>query len=237
MSSVIKAESVDIAYPQDVHLVDYRATAKRKWGRRKKSSTEDQAQVIISQAEEEATDIIARAHLEAEEIKSSAYQEGFETALKELETAQSDLKQRGMELEADAVRQVEDFWRIIEPDLLRLSVDIAGKILRREIPENQDFVINTIKAGLVQLREKRELKIRLNPSDYEFAREHKEEIVTSFDGMQSLELIEDRRVDEGGCIIESENGHLDARIGSQLAQTEKALLEALHDGGDSATQP
>ncbi|HOP79879.1 MAG TPA: FliH/SctL family protein, partial [Armatimonadota bacterium] len=52
----------------------------------------------------------------------------------------------------------------------------------------------------------------------------------SCDGIRAVEVIEDRRVDKGGCLIESGNGYLDARIDTQRKEVERALTEAVKYG-------
>ena len=229
MSKIIKAESVADPEVAGYYLVDCKLD-KRRHSRAKGTSPEEEARLMIENAREEAETIISEARAEAESIRTSAYEEGNQAAEQELEAAKSVMDEDLAEIETDAQKQIEDFWKSIEPELLKLSVEIAGKIIRREIDGQQDFIVETIKAGLYQLRDRRDVKIRVNPKDYKFIRERKEDLAASFDGVQSLELIDDRRVGEGGCVIESANGHLDAGIDTQSAEIERALLEAAHEG-------
>jgi len=222
LNKIIKAEPVAGFY-----LVDCKPDRRRH---AKCASPEEEARLLVETAREEAETIILEARAEGESIRQTAYEEGSRAAEEELETAKSAMDQRLAEIEADAAKQIEDFWKSIEPELLTLSVEIAGKIIRREIDGQQEFILETIKAGLYQLRDRRDVKIRVSSEDYKFIREHKEDLAASFDGVQSLELIDDRRVSQGGCIIETSNGHLDARVETQSAEIERALLEAAHEG-------
>ncbi|MCL2318626.1 MAG: FliH/SctL family protein, partial [Treponema sp.] len=45
------------------------------------------------------------------------------------------------------------------------------------------------------------------------------------EGAKSLQIVEDSTVDEGGCVIETDFGEIDARISSQLAELETKILE------------
>ena len=229
MSKIIKADLVPDRGVAGFYLVDCKLD-RRRHSRAKSTSPEDEARLILENAREEAETILSEARAEAESIRTSAYEEGTRAAAQELESAKLAIDERLAEIEADAEKQIDDFWKSIEPELLKLSVEIAGKIIRREIDGQQDYVLETVKAGLHQLRDRRDVKIRVNSNDFEFVRQHKEDLAASFDGVQSLELIEDRRVGEGGCIIESSNGHLDARVETQSAEIERALLEAAHEG-------
>lgn len=228
MSKIIKADSVANPEVAGFYLVDCKLD-RRRHPRAKGTSPEDESHLMLENAREEAEGIVSEARAEAESIRTSAYEDGNQAAIQELAAAKSAMEERLAEIEADAQKQIEDFWKAIEPELIKLSVEIAGKIVRREIDGQKDFVLETVKAGLYQLRDRRNVTIRVRSEDYEFIRGHKEDLAASFDGVQSLELIEDRRVGEGGCMIESSNGHLDARIETQSAEIERALLEAAHE--------
>lgn len=194
-------------------------------------SPEDEAALILQRARDEAEALIAEARREGERIRTAAYEEGRQAADEELNAAIARLDQYKVELEAQVTSQVEEFWTSVEPELLKLAVDIARKIVRREVAENREFIFDAVRAGLHQLAERQNLKIRVNPSDYQFVREHRADLVAGFETEQ-MDVIEDRRVDEGGWAIESPNGHLDGRIETQLREVEKSLLETCHNGGN-----
>lgn len=231
MSSLIKADSVGPVDGEAAYVIDCESEKGiRRRRRAKPASPADEARLIVEQAKDEAAAMIAEAQRQVETIRAAAHEEGYQSGLQQLEAQKAAMDQRLAEIEADVQRQIAEFWTSIEPELLELAVEIGRKIVRHEFAENSDFVLATVKAGLRQLRDRREVKIRVNPDDYKFMREHKEDLASSFDGVRSLELIEDRRVDRGGCVIESTNGHLDARTETQLGEVERALSETAHDG-------
>lgn len=229
MGRVIKSNSIpNVSVSNDAVYVLDCETISRRSKDKNCVAPHDEAQMILSQAREEAARIVFDARAEAENIRVLAYEEARQAALQELEEQKSLLMKHCEEVESNLEHQLEQFWIDIEPELLKLAVRIAEKILHQELNEHQDYVLTTVKSAISQLRDKKNIKIRINPSDYEFLRTHKEELVSTFDGVSSLEVIEDRRVDQGGCVIESANGDLDARVSTQLEQVERALLEECH---------
>ncbi|MCL6518671.1 MAG: hypothetical protein K6T99_02455 [Armatimonadetes bacterium] len=227
MNSLIKAKVVAQCEPVYVVTCDTEIKKRRKGST---SSPQDQARVVVESAKEEAAQILENANREAEAIRAAAYNEGYQAGLRELNAEKEALAERAALVEKEAEKQLVEFWAEIEPELLKLAVEIAEKIIRHELAENNKYVLSTVKTALYQLRDRREIKIRVNPNDYELVRSHKDELICSFDGVHELEIIEDRRVDQGGCVIESANGELDARIATQLAEVERALMEAAHNG-------
>jgi flagellar assembly protein FliH len=192
-------------------------------------SPEEQAKRIIDDARQEAAGVVAEARLEAENIRLDAYRTGEQAAQSELDEAMLALDKARADMDEEASRQVQMFWRSVEPELLKLSVEIARKIVRREIEKNDEFILEAIKAGLHQLSSRHDLKIRVNSADSGMVKERKDDLTASFDGMSQIEVIEDRRVPRGGWIVESSSGRLDGRVDSQLKEVERSLTETLRD--------
>lgn len=231
MSAVIKSSLLRSLSTSGEYVVDSGdITRDRDAALRIHESPVDRARSLVQEAQEEAESLVSVARQEADSIRAIAYQEGLEMARREFEEDKSALTERVAQTIEDIRLQVDEFWVSMEPELLKLAVDIARKVIHREVSENQEIILNMVKIALYQIRDRQTLKIRVNPADYELLRGHKEEIMSSCDGMRTLDIIEDRRVEQGGCLVESDNGNLDARIGSQLREVERALLEAVHDG-------
>ena len=74
--------------------------------------------------------------------------------------------------------------------------------------------------------------MRVNPSDLERMREHRDEFLSSGD-IKNFRVIEDQRVDRGGVVVETDGGTIDARISPQLNEAKRVL----HIGDDVGVQP
>ncbi len=223
MGSLIKSSLLHSLDRSQEYLVD---TKSELDAARHYASPEEEAQSIVDKAKLEAEALLAQAQSEVDSIREKAHAEGYQAGLSALDADREALQQKAAEIEADATSQAALFWRQIEPELLKLSVEIARKVVRREIDEHSDFVITTVREAIRQLRDRQDLKIHVSPKDYDLVRERKDEIQSSSDGIRSIEVIDDRRIDQGGCLIESGNGHLDARTETQMGEAERALLEA-----------
>ena len=69
------------------------------------------------------------------------------------------------------------------------------------------------------------LRIRVHGNDLETVRTNRADLLTLVDGANHVEIIEDRRVEPGGCIIETNAGSIDARIETQLESVSDALKQ------------
>lgn len=241
MSSVIKASNLNTVTAPDVYLVDADEVLKAQLGIVEEvvdrepvgPSIDELAQIaareIIEAARREGEAIVASANGEADEIREGAHEAGLQVGLAEVEAQRAELVGEFRQAVEAVDARFDEFWASVEPDVVRLTLDMARKVVGHEIEENNEFVLNTVKAGLRQLRERQELKVRVNPSDYEFLRSKRDDILGSYDGIRSLEIMDDRRVERGGCLIESTNGSLDARIETQFAEIERAVREIGND--------
>jgi len=139
-----------------------------------------------------------------------------------------------------AALQVErsEFFARIEPELVRLAVSIAEKVVQRELELRPETVLDLIRSGMKRVRDREVLRVSVNPRDVERVKEARDDLVSAVDGVRKLEVIEDRRVDPGGCVIESPNGTLDARISTQLDEISRVLADLMPDSAaDSEERP
>ena len=78
------------------------------------------------------------------------------------------------------------------------------------------------------------LVIEVNPDDLELVSESAEGLAARLGGVQRLDVVAERRVERGGCIVRTEEGEIDARIGSQLQQLRRAPGRGRPQDGRSA---
>jgi flagellar assembly protein FliH len=62
-------------------------------------------------------------------------------------------------------------------------------------------------------------------ADLKLTTSHTKDYISLVEGVKSIQVVEDSTVDEGGCIIETDFGEIDARISSQLAEMETKIRE------------
>lgn len=187
----------------------------------------------LDKAAAEARTIVADAQAEADELRRRAIDRGYREGL-ELASQQYCQSIDQLQELTNALREErETFFAGIESQVVKLSVEIAEKILRHELESNPETVLQIVKLALLQLTDRDSIALRVSPQDAELIKQHREEIRDAAGGIRQIEIIEDRRVDRGGCVAESSSGSLDARIGSQLSEVTRALMEATGDDRDT----
>jgi flagellar assembly protein FliH len=127
-----------------------------------------------------------------------------------------------MFLQTAEVEQKEMSDRIAS-SAARLALEIARKILRTQISDHPDLVLETVKHAIRRAVGSGNIVLRVNPHDIGIVRDHRADFVTILDGIQHIEIVDDRRVGNGGCVIDTGTGSIDARIETQLDWIEQNL--------------
>jgi len=186
---------------------------------------QDPVEQAIARAQAQAAALLQGARAEAEQIRHRAREEGLAEAAAALAREREQLAAQQTAAIAEINGERERFYRDAEPELLKLSFAIAEKIIGREVSEHPELVLDLIRKSLKRIKDKSKLGIRVNPDDLQLVREARAELLASVDGVEKIEVSDDRRVGRGGCIIESPNGTLDARAATQLRELERSMAK------------
>jgi flagellar assembly protein FliH len=200
------------------------------------TTAEERARVLLDDAHARAQAIIAdaaaRADVLVETAKTQAHDEGYSEG-----KAAAD---REMSAMSETMRNLVDMARVerhkliedAEPELVRLSIGIAERVLHQQIALDRGVVVEMAKVAIARLVERESVTVRVNPGDLERMREHRDEFLSSGD-IKNFRVIEDQRVDRGGVVVETDGGTIDARIGTQLNEAKRVL----HIEDDVIVQP
>lgn len=164
--------------------------------------------------------IVSRAQKDAESIKESAKQEGYKEGIAQ---AQKDLEDLRLKFSEFYNYKEEVFLKVSEC-IMDISIEIAKKIINKEIETDRKSTITMIK-GVVEEINKTENKItlRVMPQDVELVRDMVPEIFSGNYFEAKITVIPDEKIKQGGVVVETSNGLIDATIDTQLAIIAKAL--------------
>ncbi len=164
-------------------------------------------------------------------VEREAYKDGFisgEKAGMELGQKRIDKLIERMESVIGEISEFkENYYTDKEKELVELVIAVARKIIHTEISLNRDVVANVVKAAINALTASEHIVIKLNPEDLKFLKEKKGEVFNNIRGVKHCGIEEDSQICCGGCIIESDNGEVDARIDEGLKALDSAMREAL----------
>jgi flagellar biosynthesis/type III secretory pathway protein FliH len=113
-----------------------------------------------------------------------------------------------------------------ETGVVRLSCEIARKIVGRLGELDERFVVEIVKSALNHLVDKQKVVIRVNPDDLEVLKRYESEWLAAAGLTGAVEMKQDSRIKRGGCLVEGDSGNVEAQIDRQIEVIEKALAEA-----------
>jgi flagellar assembly protein FliH len=175
---------------------------------------------------------LASADLDMEERLRNEFKAGFDEGRRFTEkTLRDDLAAQMAEsrdvigtLTANLLQQYEELYAAAERSVVKLALGIAERIVKREVVFDNEVVLRQIHEGTKRVIGVERIKIRVNPADEQYVREHRSQLLTSADSVRELVIEVDENAERGGCILESDSGNVDALIATQLERIEAAMF-------------
>ncbi len=166
--------------------------------------------------------LISRAREEAQSIKESAAKEGYEEGLKQARADIDNFKETlGAFLSAK-----QEVFEYIAPELLEISVDIAKKIIKKELQQDPTIILENITDVLKTLsKEETKVTLRVNPEQAMLVKQKIPEVVALAGSEAKVNIISDENITFGGCMVTTTNGIIDATIETQVSIISEALKE------------
>lgn len=194
-----------------------------------------EAEAVLSQARAEAAETLEDARTQAEALREAAWQEGHFQGRTEAQAsveaelrAAWDARREALRTEMDGMAaQIADaraeLWARQEPEMVALALDIARQVIKTEVTQNPEVVRALIANAVRRITDKDNVRVRVSVADAPRVKEMRQDLMELMDGLRHLEIVDDRRVGEGGCVIETNAGTIDAKIETQLAEVARAL--------------
>jgi flagellar assembly protein FliH len=190
------------------------------------SDAGEDAERIVREAQERALSIIDEAESRVPQIEAEAKRDGFDQGRSDgLTAAQAEMDDMIETMRGLVEMALAERHKIIEsaePEIVKLAVAIAQRILDEQVAVHPDTVLQIARSAVSRLVSRETVTVRVNPADIETMRQHRERLMAMND-LDNMRMIEDRRVDRGGVVIETEAGTIDAKISTQLREVRRLL--------------
>jgi flagellar assembly protein FliH len=245
LSRIIKAAELQVLIPNESHTI-IPAPKSEELSPDVQDGTILDASNLIEDAQVKAREILERAEQEAEALKANTeqeleairlrskekgYEEGYEEGWtvgqeKAGEKAASFLAileetvQSAVRVRANSLAQTEE-------DFLKFSLILAEKIVRNVIEDDLSWLEPIVKEAISRLGSVEQVIVRLNPQDYHIVQSGFEDLKLS--SRTEIFFEPDNTLSKGSCIIDSENGAVDARLEKRVGKLGHSLMEVLYD--------
>ncbi len=184
------------------------------------------AETLVREARERALKLVEDAQQRVAQIEAEARQLGFDQGVGDGRAAASAEMDEMLETMRGLVEMARvERYKIIEsaePEIVRLSVAIAERVLNQHVALDGGAVLEMTRSAITRLVNRETVTVRVNPADIETMRQHRDKLMAMND-IDNLRVIEDQRVDRGGVLIETDAGTIDAKISTQLREVRRLL--------------
>lgn len=183
----------------------------------------------IRKKKEEAEQYALKIKNEANDVKNDSRREGqksgYEEGYRDGKTEADRLVARLKVMVEAAIDKREEIIQSAEDQIVRIILLMARKVVKHITDKDERIVIENIRHALQKIQGKEQVMIKVNPKDIELTTEHKEDFIKMVEGLKYIKVLEDSRVDRGGCILETDFGSIDARITTQLEDMEDKIRD------------
>lgn len=151
-----------------------------------------------------------------EAARAEGYAEGLATGRVEGELACGRMKQ----LVESFGSTLDNFDFRLADMVLELALDVARQVVAGELAARPERILDVVNLALKQMAEtSREARLLLHPDDAALVRPHLEQVLDK----NRLRIVEDIRIERGGCLIETSQGDLDATLPARWRQVVQVL--------------
>jgi len=162
---------------------------------------------------------------ELKKAKEEAFSEGLKAGeAKAREEINKELSKK-LELLTNSIKKLDEsageFEKALESvkgELINAALDIAKEVIQIEVSENSAKIAKTLSDELLrELQSASKVTLKINPKDYS-------EIVEHLGKLEHIEVVPESAVSEGGVIVLSDAGNIDAQISKRFERVKKVAL-------------
>ncbi|MEW6594814.1 MAG: FliH/SctL family protein [Thermodesulfobacteriota bacterium] len=186
-------------------------------------------------ARRQAEEIVRQAQVEAARIEQEAREQGFaqgEAAGRAAGKEEYEARVRDVARFLDALQdQRREVLSRYEREIMTLVTTMVDRLVRHEVSVNPLVIQACLKEAMAFVVENSLVKVHLHSEDLHRIKEISLEDPTLFEGKNRVQLVEDPAISQGGCLLKTSFGEIDATLEGGKAKlceaVEQAFLAAL----------
>ena len=160
------------------------------------------------------------------EAEHRGYESGLERGLAEARVRVEQALEAVAAAERSMVEMHDRYVADAEAAAVDLAFQIAEKVIGATVASDREAVLSIVSGALLRTTDRDHLVLEVNPGDFELVRDSAAELAARLGGINRMEVVSERRVEAGGCVVRTEAGEIDARVSSQLERVRQLLAEA-----------
>ena len=185
---------------------------------------EKQLEEAKALAEKIINDAKQQAYAEAAEIKSKAYDSGYGEGYEKAEEEGKAIVEEAETVLSDANAERARLEETLEPEMVKLAIDVIEKLLGDVVKLHPEVVLNLIRQGIAGAKLSGQVQIRVSPSEYEAVTNNQEVFSSFVNSSVSLEIVRDPALGAMDCVIETPFGNIDCSLSRQYEALREQLV-------------
>ncbi len=175
-------------------------------------------------------------HRAADDAPTRGYDDGYRAGMTEAQAQLGPATQAlasALEAMTEAAADIAD---ATERRAVELAVLIAEKIVATSLEARPELVLEAVGGALRRVSTAHHVTLEVCPDDLELVRGSIDQFADRLTGLERLEVVGERRIARGGCVLRTSEGEIDGQIGEQLARAAEVLLDdlSMHRAEDDA---
>lgn len=168
------------------------------------------SQHLVEAANSKAESIIANAQQAYETEKQRGYQDGLAQA--KIENAQTMV---------ETLARCNDYYQQVEEKMTGVVLEAVRKII--DTFDDVDTTVSVVREALQLVSNQKQVILHVHPEQVVEVREKVAGVLSDFPEVGYVDVVADARLKNGGCILETEVGIIDASIDGQLHALKQAI--------------
>ncbi|MBW1718876.1 MAG: hypothetical protein JRJ43_04830 [Deltaproteobacteria bacterium] len=161
-------------------------------------------------------------------IKKEVYDKAFSEGVREGRNQEKKKSSMAIESVTKLIKDLkilkDEFFENSEKEIIDLIFLIAKKVIHREVSTSREIIVSVLRDTVKNMSDREGVKIRLNPEDYHYIMEIGSDFLSKFCDIKNTLIEEDEEIRQGGAVIETHSGEIDARLDHQLDKVKETLL-------------
>lgn len=169
------------------------------------------------------------------EIQESAYQEAFTLGQEEgrkqaYERYARDIEERlvGLDTLVNGIKELKkELVHFNETHFVQLLFQMASRLAKTSLEGNNEAMVQILRESVGLSQDDENITVRVSKSQYEFLEELKNATGRELEFVKRVRFEASDEVVDGGCIVETNYGEVDARIEKRIEQLWSVVNENL----------
>jgi len=170
---------------------------------------------------------LVHAHSAADDARSRGYEEGYRTGLADAKAQLIPAAEALAEALEGTSTVAQELADASETRAVELAVMIAEKIVATSLEIRPELILDVVSGALRRVSTPERVTLEVSPDDLELVRGSIEQFADRLAGVERLEVLGERRIPRGGCVLRTAEGEIDGQVSEQLARAAELLRDDL----------